>query len=170
MEWARILAYITGTVDQELLLRNDYLAAENRIEHLAREFAADDMQGKVLVIAATDRQAVNRHVSELARTRNLPVNVVDQPELCTFIMPSVIDRSPVQVAISTGGASPVLARLLRARLESYVPAAYGRLANLVKSFRDKVKQRFANVIIINFPNRFPGGIDFDNAVPVRTTD
>jgi uroporphyrin-III C-methyltransferase/precorrin-2 dehydrogenase/sirohydrochlorin ferrochelatase len=121
------------------------LVEQRRVEHLAREFADSDLDDKVLVIAGTDREDVNRRVSELAHARNVPVNVVDQPELCSFIVPSVIDRSPVQVAVSTGGASPVLARLLRARLESYVPAAYGRLARLVESFRDRVKQRFSRV-------------------------
>ncbi len=121
------------------------LLSDKRIDYSEREFTDADIDGKVLVIAATDRQDVNRHVSELAKRRNIPVNVVDQPELCSFIVPSIIDRSPVQVAVSTGGSSPVLARLLRARLESYVPAAYGRLARLVESFRERVKQRFGRV-------------------------
>jgi uroporphyrin-III C-methyltransferase/precorrin-2 dehydrogenase/sirohydrochlorin ferrochelatase len=121
------------------------LVTDKHIEYSEREFTDADIDGKVLVIAATDRQDVNRRVSELAKRCNIPVNVVDQPELCSFIVPSVIDRSPVQVAVSTGGSSPVLARLLRARLESYVPAAYGRLARLVESFRERVKQRFSNV-------------------------
>lgn len=115
------------------------------ITHSARVFEETDVANKVLVIAATGEQDVNQQVSELCRQQNIPVNVVDQPDLCSFIMPSVIDRSPVQVAVSTGGHSPVLARLLRARLESYVPAAYGRLAKLVESFRDKVKARFSRV-------------------------
>jgi uroporphyrin-III C-methyltransferase/precorrin-2 dehydrogenase/sirohydrochlorin ferrochelatase len=123
----------------------DKMAAAGSFEHHAREFEDNDIAGKVLVIAGTDRQDVNRRVSELAKAAGIPVNVVDQPELCSFIMPSIIDRSPVQVAVSTGGASPVLARLLRARLESYVPAAYGRLAQLVESFRDRVKQRFTGI-------------------------
>jgi len=116
-----------------------------KISHSARAFEAADVEGKALVIAATSREAVNRSVSELAKARNIPVNVVDQPELCSFIVPSIIDRSPVQVAVSTGATSPVLARLLRARLESYVPAAYGHLAKLVENFRGRVKKRFGSI-------------------------
>lgn len=114
------------------------------ILHEARTFSDEDLNDRVLVVAATDDESVNRKVSELCQARNLPVNVVDQPELCTFIVPSIIDRSPVQVAVSTGGASPVLARLLRARLETSIPAAYGRLASLMEEFRDKVKQHFTD--------------------------
>ena len=121
------------------------LVEQGHITHLARRFEDEDIDGRVLVIAGTNDQAINQRVSDLAHARNVPVNVVDQPGLCSFIMPSIIDRSPVQVAVSTGGASPVLARLLRARLESYVPAAYGRLAKLVESFRDQVKQRFGSM-------------------------
>lgn len=107
-----------------------------------RNFQTDDINGMTLAIAATDDETVNRTVSELAKQRGIPVNVVDNPGLCSFIMPSIIDRSPVQVAVSTGGASPVLARLLRSRLESFIPSAYGRLARLVDEYRQRVKQRF----------------------------
>ena len=113
------------------------------LHHEARAFAAADVEGKALVIAGTDDDAVNRQIAELARARNIPVNVVDQPELGSFIVPSVINREPIQVAVSTGGASPVLARLLRARLETYIPSAYGRLARMVDGFRARVQERFA---------------------------
>jgi len=119
------------------------LSKAGKLTHVAALFLDEHVGGQRVVIAATDDEAVNRVVAETAQRKNIPVNVVDRPELCTFIMPAIIDRSPVVVAVSSGGASPVLARLLRARLESLVPAAYGRLATLVSSFRDKVKARFA---------------------------
>ena len=119
-------------------------AADGKIRHVAQEFRPEMLDGCALVIAATDDKSVNRHVSDAAKARNIPVNVVDQPDLCTFIMPSIIDRSPVIVAVSTGGSSPVLARLIRARLETLIPAGYGRLAKLAVKFRDRVKQHFTH--------------------------
>lgn len=104
-------------------------------------FEEQDLSEHVLVVAATNDTAVNKTVSILATQYRLPVNVVDQPELCSFIFPSIIDRSPVVIAVSTGGASPVLARLLRVKLETTIPAGYGRLAKLLAGFREKVKQR-----------------------------
>jgi uroporphyrin-III C-methyltransferase/precorrin-2 dehydrogenase/sirohydrochlorin ferrochelatase len=114
-----------------------------RIAHVLASFQAEQVGSQRVVIAATGDEAVNRAVAAAARERNIPVNVVDRPELCSFIMPAIIDRSPVVVAVSSGGRSPVLARLLRARLESLIPAAYGRLASLVGAFRERVKARFA---------------------------
>lgn len=116
-----------------------------RITHHERQFVDSDLEGQVLVVAATDNASVNREISKGAQARGVPVNVVDQPALCSFIMPSILDRSPVLVAVSTGGASPVLARMLRARLESLIPAAYGRLAEMVKHQRKALRHRFASV-------------------------
>jgi len=120
------------------------LAVDGAIEHVARGFEPGDTAGAALVIAGTDDAEVNRRVAAEAGAANIPVNVVDDPDAGSFIMPSVIDRSPVVVAVSSGGASPVLARLIRTRLESLVPAAYGRLAELAARYRDRVKATFAD--------------------------
>lgn len=106
-----------------------------------RRFEAADLDGVHVVIAATDDAAVNAEVSRLCQARALPVNVVDQPGLCGFIMPAIVDRAPVLIALSTGGSAPVLARLLRGRLESLIPATYGRLATLAAEFRERVQAR-----------------------------
>jgi len=113
-----------------------------RVAHRAARFRDEDLEGVAVATAATSDDAVNRAVAAAARARRIPVNVVDQPALCSFILPSIIERAPLIVAVSSGGASPVLARLLRARLESLIPAGYGRLAALAGAFRDRVKARF----------------------------
>lgn len=113
------------------------------IQHIARKFSADDIGDYRLITAATNDRSVNQQVSELAQAKNIPVNVVDQPDLCSFITPSIIDRSPVLIAISTGGAAPVLARALRSKIESFVPATYGVLAATMSSYRAAVKKRFS---------------------------
>ena len=120
------------------------LAVAGDILHQPRPFQDADLQGMRLVIAATRDRAVNGRIAELAKAAGIPVNVVDQPEECSFILPSVIDRSPVVVAVTTTKASPVLARLLRTRLESLIPAGYGRLADLCARYRDTVKARFSD--------------------------
>jgi uroporphyrin-III C-methyltransferase/precorrin-2 dehydrogenase/sirohydrochlorin ferrochelatase len=109
---------------------------------MTTEFREETLGRYALVIAATSDPAVNHAVADAAKARHVPVNVVDQPALCSFILPSIIERAPLIVAVSSGGASPVLARLLRARLESLIPAGYGRLAALAGEFRDRVKARF----------------------------
>lgn len=118
------------------------LHEQRKLSWQQNSYQAGDVKAYHIVIAATDNRDVNAQVSADAHQHGILVNVVDQPKLCSFIMPSIIDRSPIQIAVSTGGASPVLARLLRAKLESVVPAAYGRLASIVNEFRDRVKQHF----------------------------
>jgi uroporphyrin-III C-methyltransferase / precorrin-2 dehydrogenase / sirohydrochlorin ferrochelatase len=109
-----------------------------------RMFQETDLDDVVLVVAATDSDEVNHRVSVLARARHLPVNVVDQTELCSFIVPAIVDRSPVVVAISTGGNSPVLTRQLKEKIEILLPSSYGRLALLLGNLRQRVKDRVAN--------------------------
>lgn len=108
-------------------------------------YAADHLAGHCLVIAATDDDEVNERVSHDAQALGLPVNAVDAPKLCTVIFPAIVDRSPLVIAISSGGDAPVLARLVRAKLESWIPATYGQLAQLAQRFRARVKTRFADL-------------------------
>ncbi|MDT4331467.1 siroheme synthase CysG [Methylomonas sp. MED-D] len=105
-----------------------------------KPFAAADVDGARLVISATNDRATNEAVAKAANARGIPVNVVDNPDLCSFIFPAIVDRSPLTIAISSGGVSPVLARLLRAKVETAIPAAYGRLATFAERFRQTVKQ------------------------------
>lgn len=98
----------------------------------------------VLVIAATNDAELNRLVSEHAQSSNMLSNVVDDPGFSTVIFPSIVDRSPIQVAISSGGDAPVLVRLLRTRFESLLPAGMAKLGALAGRFRERVKAKFAN--------------------------
>lgn len=102
-----------------------------------------DIHGKKLVVAATPDSVTNEQVYRDATALSLPVNVVDAPHLCSFIFPSIVDRDPLLIAISSSGKSPVLARILRRKIEALIPAAYGRLADFAGRFRQLVKQSIA---------------------------
>ncbi len=117
-------------------------AHNNEVTLIDAYFDESHLDGKMLVIAATDRDDVNNNVFELANARNVFVNVVDDQPKCTFIFPSIVDRDPITIAISSAGTAPVLARRLREKLETLIPHHIGPLATLVGGFRDKVKKRF----------------------------
>lgn len=129
----------------EACLSIQNLVNDKLVVHIPARYAVDYLSATHLVIAATSDEQVNQQVSNDAQQYCIPVNVVDNPELCSFIVPSTVDRHPVQIAISTGGASPVLARLLRSRLETFIPSAYGRLASLMGDLRERVKLKFPNM-------------------------
>lgn len=114
-------------------------------ELVLRGYQADDLNGVSLVIAATDDVPLNAQISEQAQAIGIPVNVVDAPALCSVIFPAIVDRSPLIVAVSSGGDAPVLARLIRAKIETWIPATYGQLAGLAKIFRAQVKSLFPDV-------------------------
>ena len=93
------------------------------------------------VISATNDVSLNERVAKDCKKYNIIVNVVDQPEICDFIFPSILERGDITVAISTGGASPVLARVLRTKLETMVPGSYGKLAEIVSANRIRVREK-----------------------------
>ena len=106
-----------------------------------RTYREADLYGVALVVAATDNGPLNAAVSSQAQARGIPVNVVDFPGLCSVIFPAIVDRSPLMVAVSSGGHAPVLARLVRAKIETWLPACYGQLAGLARRFRSHLKAR-----------------------------
>ena len=103
------------------------------------------MDGIILVVAATDDVALNQEIAEHCKQHNILVNVVNSPASGNCIFPSIIDRSPLLIALTSGGKSPILSRLLRWRLEALVPQAYGSLASLVQQYRQAVKERISSV-------------------------
>ncbi|WOE84665.1 siroheme synthase CysG [Aeromonas veronii] len=135
------LTVVAPELDPELA----ELAANGNIEWLAGEFASEQLAGKWLVVAATDRREVNALVYQSANQARIFANVVDDPKRSSFIMPSIIDRSPLMVAISSGGKAPVLARLLREKLEALLPQHLGAVATFAGSLRERVKARFASM-------------------------
>jgi len=117
------------------------LAARGNIQVVQGEFAAKHLDGMTLVVGATDDREVNRQVSAAAKSRGLFVNIVDEPELCTFIVPAQVRRGPLTLAISTGGASPALARKVRQELEEQFGPDYGRYLRVLQGVRDRVLAR-----------------------------
>ena len=103
--------------------------------HEARNPEPKDFVGSALCFVATEDERLSADARAAAKAAGALVNVADRPRLCDFIMPSIVDRNPLVIAISTGGASPILGRMLKARLETLIPAAYGRLARLTGGFR-----------------------------------
>ena len=145
---ARLLAdagAVPRVVTREALDEVSALVARQGGELHLRDYREDDLEGVRLVVAATDDEPLNAMVSRQAKARGIPVNVVDAPELCSVIFPAIVDRSPLMVAVSSGGDAPVLARLIRARIETWIPAAYGQLAGLAKNFRSRVKAALPDV-------------------------
>jgi len=119
---------------------NDF--PETRCFLIKEEFDVRHLTDATLVIAATDSLSVNKKVANEANKLGIPVNVVDAPSLCSFIMPALIDKSPVIIGISTGGNSPVLTRNIKEIIEVNLPSNIGLLAKMMGSWRQRVKERF----------------------------
>lgn len=120
-------------------------AEQQKITLIQRPFEESDLNDKQLVFVATNDAELNQQVHALASAQKILVNVVDNTPLCGFITPSIVDRSPLVIAMSSGGVAPVLLRYLRQKLESWIPQNTRRLAEFSEKFRDKVKQRLGSV-------------------------
>jgi len=113
----------------------------HQLTWLKHNYQAGHLADINLVIAATDDMSVNKAIYQEATPLNILTNVVDQPDLCTYITPAIIDRSPMIIALSSSGSSPILIRMLREQIEKTLPQAYGKLADFSHKFRDHVKAR-----------------------------
>jgi uroporphyrin-III C-methyltransferase/precorrin-2 dehydrogenase/sirohydrochlorin ferrochelatase len=134
----RLLLKTEARISVIAAVLHDELAAEPRVNWLAREFHAELLDGVAVVFSAD--AALNEAVSKAARERNIPVNAVDDASLCTFIVPSIVDRDPVVVAIGTEGTAPILGRGLRAKIDALLPQALGTLARAAASLRPRVAE------------------------------
>jgi uroporphyrin-III C-methyltransferase/precorrin-2 dehydrogenase/sirohydrochlorin ferrochelatase len=115
-------------------------AARGELRHIAARFSAAQLADAAVVVAATDERATNAAVSRAARARGIPVNVVDDAQLSTFIFPAIIDRSPILVAVSSAGHAPVLARRVREQIEALLPGRLGALARFMGARRRAVQR------------------------------
>ena len=107
-----------------------------------RGFEDRDVEGQTLVVAATDDAALNRHVSELCKARGIPVNVVDDPKNCTFVFPAIFRKGPIVAAVSSGGASPVAAKLVRDRIGRLVPDEFAAAVADQGARREELKRKY----------------------------
>ncbi len=112
------------------------------IRYFQQAYTEKCLEGKQLVIAATNDKQLNNQIAKRAKSQNILVNVVDDYDAGTFIMPSIINRNPVVIAISTSGIAPVLTKLLSIRIETLIPSNYGKLASLISRFRDSAKEKY----------------------------
>ncbi|MFT5428404.1 MAG: uroporphyrin-III C-methyltransferase/precorrin-2 dehydrogenase/sirohydrochlorin ferrochelatase [Psychrobacter glaciei] len=117
------------------------LLSDSKHQLIYENYHKTYMTGARVIIAATDDETLNHQIHADATEINIPVNVVDTPPLCDFIFPAIVDRNPIVIGISSNGKAPVLARLLRARLETLIPQGYGKLAKLAGDFRAEVKSK-----------------------------
>lgn len=132
-----ILHVVAPEVNDSLIALAEKSGGSVRFDY----YHSDQLKDMTLVVSATDVADVNQAVAADANKLNIPVNVVDEPSLCSFIVPSIVDRSPIVVAVSSGGQSPVLARSIRSKLETWIPSSYGALGNFVGNLRFLVRER-----------------------------
>ncbi len=175
--WRKVKALLAAgaavtVISPETVAEIGESARAGRLRLLTREYAQGDVRGFVLVYVATDNGKVQRRIAREARASGIPVNVVDTPELCTFITPSVLARGALTVAVSTSGASPAMARRVRERLERVLGAEYALALEVHRAARRHLREveadparralRMARLAASSLPMRLRRG-DFEGA-------
>ena len=141
LEHNALVTVISPALNQGL----QQLAEQGAIQVVPRNFQSNDLRGAFLAIAATDDPITNAAVSDKGRKQRILINVVDDPKVSDFIVPSIVRRGDITIAISTAGKSPALARKIRTELDAILPAQYARLLSLVSDVREELAQRQISV-------------------------
>jgi len=131
-----------GVVSPEFVPGLIKLAGEGKIRIKSRGYEPGDLKGATLAIVATDDNAVNREVHREATENQIPVNVVDVPELCSFIVPSTVRRGDLIISISTSGSCPALAKSIRKQLQQIFGEEYADYCRILRDFREEVTKRY----------------------------
>ena len=141
LEFGAVVRVVSPEITQGL----SEWATESRIEHVESEYRAEHLAGAFLVIGATDDRETNKQVSSDAHDRGMLVNIVDDPELCSFFVPASVTRGDLVFSVSTSGKSPTMARRIREEIEARYGPEYGLLADLLGALRDEVKAKYATM-------------------------
>ncbi len=144
LQGRRVLVIGTGEIAHR---KAEPLARAGALVEMADLFDPAQLAGCALAVGADAPIEELLALSKAAQAAGIPVNVVDRPALCSFIMPAIVDRDPITIAVSSGGTAPVLARLLRAKIEALIPPAYGRLAAMADSFKDEIRRRLPEMAL-----------------------
>ena len=136
-------AHVTVFADS---LSDEFLEFRGRADfaHETRAPVLGDLADAAMAFGASENEAVDGALYDLTRQAGVPANIADVPEQCDFIMASIVDRSPLVIAVSSSGTAPILSRMIRARLETMLPASYGRLAEFAGQFREMVAHKLSN--------------------------
>ncbi len=121
-------------------------ARAGRIRHISRAYVLGDMRGHLLVFAATDDATLHKALCEEARALSIPINVADEPELCSFIMPAIVGRGALTIAVSTAGASPAMAKRIAGRIERIFGPEYGVALEIIRAARVRLRDRESSAI------------------------
>src|SRR5690554_647736 len=141
LEAGAVLQVVAPYISTEL----QALVAAQQGRSVLREYLPSDMQGSCLVLATTDQPELNASIARQAQECGISVYALGVPQLSSVVFPAIVDRSPLLIAVSTAGHAPVLGRLVRAKIETLLPASYGRLAGLAAKFRDQVRALLPDV-------------------------
>lgn len=135
---------VVTVISPQITKRLEYYKKRGNIKHIKRTYRRGDLKSPFLVIAATDSEEINKKVYLDTRHRNILLNVVDNPELCNFIVPSIFERGDLKIAISTGGSSPAIAKRIRKELEAIYKPEFSRYLNFIRGIREQIKLKVRN--------------------------